>query len=53
MSAMFGCGLILGFFLLLGWMIGKRDCELIPGLHHDPRREKFARSSRAQSGVFC
>ena len=25
MSAMFGCGLILGFFLLVGWMIGKRD----------------------------
>ena len=25
MSAMFGCGLILGFFLLVGRMIGKRD----------------------------
>ena len=25
MSAMFGCGLILGFFLLVSWMIGKRD----------------------------
>ncbi|MBZ5649245.1 MAG: cobalt transporter CbiM [Acidobacteriia bacterium] len=24
MSAMFGCGLILGFFLFMGWMIGKR-----------------------------
>ncbi len=25
MSAMFGCGLILGLFLLMGWMIGKHD----------------------------
>ena len=25
MSAMFGCGLILGFFLLVGWMIGERS----------------------------
>jgi hypothetical protein len=24
MSAMFGCGLILGFFLLVGWIIGER-----------------------------
>jgi len=25
MSAMFGCGLILGFFLFVGWVIGKPD----------------------------
>jgi cobalt/nickel transport system permease protein len=42
MSAMFGCGLILGFFLFVGWMIGER-AQLMTGLHHDPRREKISR----------
>ena len=34
MSAVFGSGLILGFFLLIAWMAGGRGADA-PGLHHD------------------